>query len=205
MIIRLAEMVRMLNSKEIKVSDVSKITGIHENTIRKIKSGENSNPTYEVMESLSDYLSSVYVHDNNVDIDKIKNKFFDSLTPNELQAVEDLLSGRCDKITAGLGSLRLVYALTKNDEIVYVGKTETHGLSRAAMHKSNGKDFDGILVRYIDENVDIKRVESAAILKAMPSQQGRNGRYKNGSKLSELPVLSVSLSDYFEDKGFING
>ncbi len=194
----------MLNSKEIKVSEVSKCTGIHENTIRKIKSGENSNPTYEVMESLSDYLCSIYKHDSDADIDNMKKRFFESLTSDESIAVDDLLLGRCERISCGLKSVRLVYALKKDGEIIYVGKTETHGLARAAMHKTNGKDFDEILVRYIDDNVDIKKVESAAILKAMPSQQGKNGRYRKGSKLSELPVVSVPLSDYFEDKGVRN-
>ena len=36
---------------------VAEFTGLHYNTVRNIATGENKNPTYEVLKALSDYLS----------------------------------------------------------------------------------------------------------------------------------------------------
>ncbi len=50
----LDQIVHLLGDRRIDV--VAEKTGIHRNTISKIKSGENENPTYYVLQKLSDYL-----------------------------------------------------------------------------------------------------------------------------------------------------
>lgn len=56
----------MLTLEEIKhalrdrrLDIVSKQTGIHRATISRIRNGENANPTYTVIKTLSDYLRGV--------------------------------------------------------------------------------------------------------------------------------------------------
>ncbi|MGC9216636.1 helix-turn-helix domain-containing protein [Acidithiobacillus sp.] len=44
-----------------RISVVSKATGLHQNTLRKIRNGENLNPTYKVIKTLSDYLEKANV------------------------------------------------------------------------------------------------------------------------------------------------
>ena len=46
------------------VEKVAKNTGIHGVTIRAIRNGTNTNPTYNTLKSLSDYLSGVSVDAN---------------------------------------------------------------------------------------------------------------------------------------------
>lgn len=36
---------------------VAEITGLHYNTVRNIATGDNKNPTYEVLKALSDYFT----------------------------------------------------------------------------------------------------------------------------------------------------
>jgi hypothetical protein len=40
-----------------RINMVADSTGLHYNTVRNIAVGENTNPTYEVLKALSDYLS----------------------------------------------------------------------------------------------------------------------------------------------------
>jgi transcriptional regulator with XRE-family HTH domain len=43
------------------VEKVAENTGIHRNTISAIRAGTNTNPTYNTLKSLSDYLSGVSI------------------------------------------------------------------------------------------------------------------------------------------------
>lgn len=40
-----------------RLSRVAEATGLHYNTVRNIAIGENKNPTYDVLKTLSDYLT----------------------------------------------------------------------------------------------------------------------------------------------------
>jgi transcriptional regulator with XRE-family HTH domain len=40
-----------------RLTSVSEFTGLHYNTVRNIAAGDNTNPTYEVLKALSDYLT----------------------------------------------------------------------------------------------------------------------------------------------------
>jgi len=58
----------MLTLEEIKkrledrrLNMVAEATGLHYNTVRNIAAGENTNPTYEVIKALSDYLTGAEV------------------------------------------------------------------------------------------------------------------------------------------------
>lgn len=44
--------------KDRRPSMVADATGLHFNTIRQIRDGENANPTYKVIKALSDYLEN---------------------------------------------------------------------------------------------------------------------------------------------------
>jgi transcriptional regulator with XRE-family HTH domain len=41
-----------------RLNMVADATGLHYNTVRNIAAGENTNPTYEVLKALSDYLTN---------------------------------------------------------------------------------------------------------------------------------------------------
>lgn len=56
MLLTLEEIRRRLSDR--KLVQVAEAIGLHYNTVRNIAAGENTNPTYEVVKALSDYLTN---------------------------------------------------------------------------------------------------------------------------------------------------
>lgn len=50
----LPEVVQQLQDR--KLSKVAEATGVHENTLRRIRDGQQQNPAYETLKAVSDYL-----------------------------------------------------------------------------------------------------------------------------------------------------
>lgn len=201
MILRLNDIVNKLNDKNIKVSELAEFTGIHENTIRKIKNGINKNPTYEVMECLSDFFSSTDKKGRvkpSILLDNIKETF----SKKEMGAFVGFLNKfRNGDIIESVNSKRIVYGLVDgHGEIVYIGKSNTHGLGRALSHINSKKVFESVVFFPVDEDSSSEKVESALILHYRPKYNAPDKRYKSTNKFFGLPLLSVSITDYLEDK-----
>lgn len=154
----------------VSVKDISKLTGVHENTIRAIIRGEDVNPRYDTYEALVNFCNKEYKFSQERKIEILEK----SLSSDAIVKAENLAIMKCQGITKIPGQT-LVYALVKGGVVVYVGQSRS-GLQRPMTH-SKEKDFDSIFWIESDEK-DLNEIESLLILKMQPKM---NGRRKDGS------------------------
>lgn len=164
-----------------ELEDLSEKIGVHINTLKNIKSGKNDNPTYQVMESLSNWLSSG-VH---VDNDFMGEVVEQNIGQDDLDLIGELIEN-VNHIKVPKSLDHIVYVLKKNGEPVYVGCSK-NGLKRPFNHVGN-KDFDSLSYIFVPEN-KMNLIESYVILLLEPKLNHRsphNGRYILSNEVREL-------------------
>ena len=94
-----------------------------------------------------------------------------------------------------------VYRRIKDEEIIYVGRTESF-IKRMQNHKLD-KEFDRVEILTFDNPIDMQIAELYFISKYKPNLNKKDKHYKNSISLFELDILNwikIDLIKVMEDK-----
>lgn len=166
--------------KKLNAENMSKIArqvGLTSAYLSAIRRGIKTNPSYDVVRKLSLYFESPTTDGDSY----IKQRIEGSVSKETLAKCEKLSSLKCKKIE-NTNSNSIVYALVKDEKIIYVGSSIC-GLTRPFSHsvrtkESKPKDFDYVYFVEVDKD-DVINAESYLILNIKPklNKKNKNGEY----------------------------